>query len=393
VTGEETLDSPRRVRPVAAPDARGGAGGLNLLPAPREGRDAPLTLTPPVELGDRPDAVGEHALGGPAPEPGAGDATAARRGAQRSSPAAWRAHLSLTLLVVSMLAFGATLVLSPFWRQQLAGLLGVSVAISPLLEAPRVPDGGIAPAANMSTPPSSDATRAGETAAESGTTGLPAGDAPQDEAAPETTPSDRGTTAEGPPASTTTPTEGAVAPPAADAAAAQDATASPAVSASASASAAEAAPGAGSGAASIPASPAPRSPAQADAAPEVTPTPAAVAKPAPRHTPAPRATARLRISVTHDLKSGRLELLIDGRTVVDQALRARRKRYLLVFQRREGTLESRLAVVPGRRRITVQVRSGSHLHAEELSETFAAGATRQLNLRVSGRGGLAFDWE
>jgi hypothetical protein len=125
----------------------------------------------------------------------------------------------------------------------------------------------------------------------------------------------------------------------------------------------------------------------------VSPSPVASSTPTPRPSPALQATARLRISVTHDLKSGRLKVLVDGRSVIDEALKARRKRYLLVFERREGRHVSRLNVTPGRHRITVQVRSGRATHSEELRETFKAGATRQLNLRVSGKDGLAFDWE
>lgn len=352
--GEETLDSPPA--PAAepaepAPHAR--------APAARNGAPRELGTRPPAP----PRAPPAHAAGTPLTS--AAEAPA-RRALERAPGAARRAHLSLTLLVVSMLAFGATLVLSPFWRQQLAEALGVGTAISPLLEpgaaAPAL--ASVAPPAAPSSEPSARASVEPDAALE------PASPSPSTPVAVETPPGD--------PAPPT---------PAPDGDAPVPATPEPPATPTPPDTPAGVAP----------------TPAPAEATPGPRPTAATIdgggdtgahrpARPAPRRATTPPATARLSIALTHDLPRGRLKVLIDGRPVIDEALQARRKRYLLVFNRREGTLERELAVVPGRRRITVQVRSGSRLHAEERRELFAAGVTRQLELRVSGADGLSFDW-
>lgn len=336
--GEETVDAARRA-------ASSEAASFELRPSARE--DAPLELRLPSVASAAPDLLAERALDGglplaASPAPAAEGEVGADAGGD--AQAGRRAHLSLTLLVVSMLAFGATLVLSSFWRQQLAGLLGVGAPAQLALEA------SVTPPAALATP------------------------TPLMVSAPLASPSPDVVTAE--PSPEPSPVDEPSGAPSPDAILASPDVASPSPTPSLT--------------------PAPEASPSPDATPGPSPAPSltpASPRPQPRASPAPRASARLRVSVTHDLKSGRLKVLIDGKPVIDEALRARRKRYLLVFERREGRLVSRLAVPPGRHRITVQVRSGRRTHAEELRETFASGVTRQLNLRVSGGDGLSFDWE
>ncbi len=337
--GEETVDSaPRTLTRAGSPDA----AGFELQAPARE--DVSLELNLPAAVPAGLDLLGERAIDAGARGEAQASALPSRAEAPSSvaeAMAGWRAHVSLSLLVVSMLAFGATLVMSPFWRRQLAGLLGVSSSsVAHDREwSPSPSPIALAAAVAPSVPPSPLASA------------LPQGAVVA--ASPEPSPA-------APPSPTLEPT------------------------------------GEPSPAASAPEpSPTPAEPEPSPAAVAVAPSPGASPSPSPqtRSSPAPRASARLRVSVTHDLKSGRLKVLIDGKAVIDEALRARRKRYLLVFERREGKHESRLTVTPGRHRITVQVRSGRRTHAEELRETFTAATTRQLNLRVSGGDGLSFDWE
>ncbi len=338
--GEETVDAAQR-----AASAEGAS--FELRPSARE--DAPLELRLPVATSDAPDLLAERALDGGPPRAASPAPAAARQGAADAGgdeQAGRRAHLSLTLLVVSMLAFGATLVLSSFWRQQLAGLLGVSAPAQLALEA------SVAPPAALPTPAPLVA---------SASPASPPPEVVATDPTPEPTPVDAPSSAPSPDVTLASPDVGAPTP-----------TPTPSL-------------------APVP-SVSPSPVATPGPSPAAAPTPASP-RPQARVSPVPRANARLRISVTHDLKSGRLKVLIDGKPVIDEALRARRKRYLLVFERREGRLVSRLAVPPGRHRITVQVRSGRRTHAEELRETFASGVTRQLNLRVNGGDGLSFDWE
>jgi serine/threonine protein kinase len=289
-----------------------------------------------------------------------------------------RSGALLPLLVLSMLAFGLVLFSSPFWREYLAR----SLALLPESTRPAAP--GAAPSASPeSVPAAAEATVAlAETAAspEQGTSELPA------EALPEPTPS---TSVEEPaadPSPSTPPIPIAVvsaAPsPAPPEAGATQSSPTPPLRGAHESPGSSAAPAA----APRPSAPAPR-PASESRRTAVAPPPASAKDKA-------KATARLSISLTHDLKSGRLKVDVDGETVCDQTLRAKQKPYLLLLKRRESSLDRTLPVVPGQRRLTLEVRSGQRKETKELVERFKAGETRHFDLRVtSGDNGFRFEWQ
>jgi eukaryotic-like serine/threonine-protein kinase len=130
-------------------------------------------------------------------------------------------------------------------------------------------------------------------------------------------------------------------------------------------------------------------------------TPAAVA-PSPAPTPAPEkeqaaprvspATSRLSIALKHGLREGSLRVSVDGKLVLQERLSSRVTRDLLLFKLRSGSLQDVLPVVPGRRRVRVEVRTGGQSRARELAGTFREGATRRLEVDV-GRGAIpALKW-
>jgi hypothetical protein len=290
-------------------------------------------------------------------------AKAARRGKGR----AWLAAVLLLGLTASaFLHFRAHPENQEFWRD-LAGRAAVSAPARALSEwvrastsTPPAPGASMAEAspapalaANPGTPlPSPAAEAAGEAA--------PAGSAVVTESGPSEAP---------PPATPATPSE----------------TESP------------------EAATSPPQSETPQTLAPAAPTPQPTATPAAgdaksAAKtPAPSPTPArPRAkkaTAYLSIGFQHRLKSGTLEVWLDGARVASEKLDSRTAKKMLLFEVRKGNVEQTLPLEPGRHEVRVRVRSSGETRSARTTALFRADATRRLEISLSRlSGGISLEW-
>ena len=108
----------------------------------------------------------------------------------------------------------------------------------------------------------------------------------------------------------------------------------------------------------------------------------------------PAAPAGLDIDVDHSLKSGRLRVWLDDELVLDEALRGRVKKKILVYKRRAGHLDKTLEIEPGDHTIIVRVDSDGNVLRERVSARFEAGATRHLVARIGGllRKHLELSW-
>jgi hypothetical protein len=227
-------------------------------------------------------------------------------------------------LALGTLAFGAALVSSPFWRQQLAVWLGAAAPhASPVVPPPT------RPAMARARPPSAPPTVVPQAGSPWMETPLWPG------AMNRPTPT---------PPATTAAAEGPESPPVADDPV-PDAIASPA------------------------------------------PSPAGAASPAPAPARVSPATSRLSIALEHGLKEGTLRVLVDQKLVLEEKLTSRVTRDLLLFKLRTGSLQDVLPIVPGRRRVRIEVRTGGQTQAREIAGTFRPGATRRLDVDV-GRGAV-----
>jgi eukaryotic-like serine/threonine-protein kinase len=233
------------------------------------------------------------------------------------------------MLALSAVAFGAVLYSSPFWRQQIEARLWPSPAAAPA----RPPSPAAAPARREASPPPAS----------------PHG-------SPWVEPSLWPGALDRPPAEpTAAEAQGPAEDPAPDAAA----------------------PGEDAPAPSLP--PPAASPVAAPASPP----------PAARATPA---TSRLSITLQHGLKSGALRVLVDRKVVLEQKLTSRVTRDLLLFKLRSGSAQDVLPIVPGSRRVRVEVRSGGRTRTQEIAGSFRAGATRRLAVEVGRGGSVSLEW-
>jgi serine/threonine-protein kinase len=161
--------------------------------------------------------------------------------------------------------------------------------------------------------------------------------------------------------------------------------------------------------------PSPSSPADAEgnaatpitstAAPSAGPAPGSTATPSPspgarKDRPAspsprlPQPAAWLSIGFEHHLASGTLEVWVDGRRVVREALDSRVTRKLLGFELRKGSVQQTLGLQPGRHEVRVRLRSGDDDKTAHTSTIFRSGATRRLEVSAPRlRGGLSLEWK
>jgi transposase-like protein len=144
-------------------------------------------------------------------------------------------------------------------------------------------------------------------------------------------------------------------------------------------------------------------PAVAVTAPTPRPEPAATPSPSPKPArPSPKPSARrkappsayLSIGFEHDKESGTLEVWVDGKRVVKEALDSRVTRKLLLLELRQGSVQQTLSLAPGRHEVRVRLLSGDDDKTARTSAIFRAGATRRLEVTAPRlRGGLTLKWK
>ena len=126
-------------------------------------------------------------------------------------------------------------------------------------------------------------------------------------------------------------------------------------------------------------------------APAATDSPVAAAV-SPRE--APSAPARLVVEFEHHIRKGRLKVWVDDQPVLDQDLDGRVVRRILSLELRKGVVEESLALDPGPHEVRVQVRWDKNVKSSRIQGTFAAGATRRLDVDVGRlRGNLSLAWK
>jgi eukaryotic-like serine/threonine-protein kinase len=139
----------------------------------------------------------------------------------------------------------------------------------------------------------------------------------------------------------------------------------------------------------------PPDPASAASPASADPAPGHAAEPSSRDLPAaptpigsPEASApaslpaRLVIDFEHHLKSGTLQVWVDGRAVLKEALDSRVERKILFLERRRGSEQQVLAVPPGRHEVRVEVDWEKKRRSARTAAVFGAGVTRRLEARV-----------
>jgi hypothetical protein len=104
--------------------------------------------------------------------------------------------------------------------------------------------------------------------------------------------------------------------------------------------------------------------------------------------------AWLSIGFEHHLASGTLEVWVDERRVAKEALDSRVTHKLLGFERRSGSVQQTLSLVPGRHEVRVRLRSGDDEKTARSSARFRAGITRRLEVKAPRlRSGLILEWK
>jgi hypothetical protein len=136
-------------------------------------------------------------------------------------------------------------------------------------------------------------------------------------------------------------------------------------------------------------------PAASNPTPTPTPTVKAAPKTAPKTAPRkPPPSAFLSIGFEHHLENGTLEVWVDGKRVVKEALDSQVTRKLLLLDLRQGSVQQTLSLSPGRHEVRVRLRSGDDVKSARVSATFRAGATRRLEVSAPRlRGGLTLKWK
>ena len=110
---------------------------------------------------------------------------------------------------------------------------------------------------------------------------------------------------------------------------------------------------------------------------------APIAPPAAQPTPAPPAAGgRLAIDFEHHLKSGLLRVFVDGETVLEEELDARRTKKILLFKVSQGVVRETIDVPPGKHTVRVQVKWDENLRQQSVAGTFRESVTRRLKVRV-----------
>jgi hypothetical protein len=123
-------------------------------------------------------------------------------------------------------------------------------------------------------------------------------------------------------------------------------------------------------------------------------TPARTAEPSRPAPPKATPVGWLSIGFEHHQPSGTLEVWVDGKRVVKEALDSRVTRKLLGFELRAGSVQQTLGLAPGRHEVRVRVRSGDDDKTARASTTFRVGATRRLEVKAPRLwGGLSLEWK
>ena len=103
--------------------------------------------------------------------------------------------------------------------------------------------------------------------------------------------------------------------------------------------------------------------------------------------------ARLVIAFDHSLESGILKIWIDDTLVVNEKLKGRESKKLLVFKGWTGSVNKILEVSPGRHDVRVEVAWENNKQVESTSAKFNSRATLRLEAKVGGlRNNLSLDW-
>jgi hypothetical protein len=146
--------------------------------------------------------------------------------------------------------------------------------------------------------------------------------------------------------------------------------------------------------------PAAGEPPVAAATPSPSPSPPRPTPKLPRSKPAspparkPAPSAWLSIGFEHHLESGTLEVWVDGKSLVKEALDSRVTRKLLMLELRTGSVQQTLTLTPGRHEVRVCLRSSDDTRTARATRTFKAGATRRLEVNASRLGGgLSLEWK
>jgi hypothetical protein len=108
----------------------------------------------------------------------------------------------------------------------------------------------------------------------------------------------------------------------------------------------------------------------------------------------PSPAAWLSIGFEHHLASGTLEVWVDGKRMVKEALDSRVTRKLLMLELRKGSVQQTLTLAPGRHEVRVRLRSGDDARTARATAIFKVGATRRLEVNASRLGGgLTLEWK
>ncbi len=105
-------------------------------------------------------------------------------------------------------------------------------------------------------------------------------------------------------------------------------------------------------------------------------------------------TAFLSIGFEHGLKSGTLEVWVDGARVAQEKLDSRVSKKALLFEVRKGSVQQTLRLSPGRHELRVRISADGATRSARTTADFRAGATRRLELRISRLSQkLSLDWK
>jgi len=102
-------------------------------------------------------------------------------------------------------------------------------------------------------------------------------------------------------------------------------------------------------------------------------------RPSSRHV----APAYLSIGFEHGLKSGTLEVWVDGTRVAEERLDSKVTKKMLMLELRKGSIQRTLPLDAGPHRVSVRLRSGGETHSARTTASFSPGVTRRLEVHVS----------
>ncbi len=135
-------------------------------------------------------------------------------------------------------------------------------------------------------------------------------------------------------------------------------------------------------------------PAPTATTPAAAPTKTAPATgPATTRPPAKKPSAYLSVGFQHRLKSGMLEVWLDGTRVASEKLDSKITKKVLLLELRKGSVEQTLPLEPGRHEVKVRVRANGETKNARTSALFKANATRRLEIslaRLSGK--IDLEW-